>query len=99
MGKYLEAFATDNLMPGTHYFEQNSAYGRAMRKLTNAEDSLISQLGDAEKNLLKEYSAVQGELNCLTGEHGFINGYCLGVLLTMEAFAHGDHLIADGEGE
>ncbi len=95
MKKILEAFANDNLISGPRFFKKESEYGRAMKRLTDAEETLIAHLDEEERALLHELTDAEGEMACMSGSDRFIYGYRLGVLMTMEVFVGRDTLIAE----
>ena len=56
MGKILEAFANDNILPCTRYFDQSSEYGRALDQLVSTEKSIRDSLDDTTKALFTSTS-------------------------------------------
>ena len=95
MKSILEEFAYGNISPEARYFKRDSEYGRAMQKLTDNEEKLLSLLDKAGKETYEQFADVQGEVNLLSGKDKFIYGYRLGVLMTMEVFNGMDDLIVD----
>ena len=98
MKSILEEFAYGNISPEAQCFERNSAYGRAVKTLSDTEEKLLKRLGAEEKSLFEQFSSVQGDLNQLTAVSNLVYGYKLGLLMTAEAFFTSGGLIA-GEGE
>lgn len=96
MKSILEEFAYGNISPEVHSFKKDSHFGRTMKKLTDSEDKLYAVLNEPEKEILKEFSDAQIEINMLSGVERFIYGYRLGVLMTAEVFDGRDDLIVDG---
>lgn len=93
MGKILEAFANDNILPCTRYFDQNSEYGRALDQLVSTEKSIRDSLDDTTKALFQKASDIQGKLNALSATDSFCFGFRLGILMLVEAFTERDDLI------
>lgn len=97
MGKMLEAFANDDLLPGTRFFKRDSEFGRALKRLTDAESALLASLGESEKKLFVEMAGAQSLVNALTSTKRFVDGYKIGVLMTTEVFLESDKLLSGGE--
>ena len=95
----LEEFAYGNITPNDQSFKRNSAFGEAMRALTDNETKLLSQLGSDDKAIFEKYIEAQGEVNRLTAVKNLIYGYKFGLLMTAEAFITGGELISGGEDE
>jgi len=68
-------------------FSDNSEYGRAFARLVELEKELLERLEEHEKKLFIEYSALGSEMDTLTGEYGFEQGFRLGVRLMLESMA------------
>ena len=98
MQSVLEAFARGNILSEPRSYKPDSHYGRAMEVLVGCEEKLLNVLGSQEKELLETLSECQLEINRLTGVDGFLYGYRLGVLMTMEVFNGKSDLIAAREG-
>ena len=94
MGMMLEAFANDNLQPGSRFFKRDSEYGRAIKRVADTEEALRAMLRKPERELLEELMDAQGELSGISDTDRFIYGYRLGVLMTVEVFAESDKLLA-----
>ena len=99
MKSILKQFYLDNLITSPTDIKPNSKLSHAMNRLTEAEDILQSLLNDDGKKTLETYSNTQMEINALTCADNFLNGYKLGVLMTMEVFNTTDDLIIGKEGE
>jgi hypothetical protein len=41
-------------------------------------------LNDDEKELFKTFSNAQGDLSCISIADGFVDGFCLGMRITVE---------------
>lgn len=93
MRSILEEFANGNINPGTYFFKENSQYGRTLEALCDTEQQLLGMLDDTAKDLFKKFNDEQEELSLLSGIDRFINGYKLGVLMTMEVFSGKDALV------
>ena len=70
-----------------HSFSDDSEYGRAFARLVELEKELLERLPETEKRLFLEYNAVSSDMDALTGEYGFEQGFRLGVRLMLESMA------------
>jgi hypothetical protein len=86
MKSILEEFAYGNIITEPHFFEKDSRYARALQKIVDCEDKLISMLNDEGKEVLKQFIDSQAEINLISGVDRFKYGYKLGVLMTAEVF-------------
>ncbi len=98
MRSILQEFAYGNITPNDQSFKKNSAFGEAMKALTNNEEKLLARLGGDDKEIFQKYIDAQGEVNRLTAVKNLIYGYNLGLLMTAEAFLQSGELIS-GERE
>ena len=97
MKNILEAFAHDNLHPNARYFKRNSAYDRAMGRLSGAEKALLNVLNEQQRALLEDYTNAQDDIFYLDRTDQFIYAYSLGVLMMMEVFRTSDDIMVGGE--
>lgn len=94
MQHILEAFARGNITPQLRYFQPGSAYAKALQHLTDSEEALLSAMSEDRKDLVSAFSDAQAALSLLGTTDGFIQGYKLGVLMTMEVFQGAGDLVA-----
>ena len=97
MTSILEEFARGNISPEPRFFKRDSNYGRTMQKLTDCEKRLLDALDGELKQDFTTYIAAQSEISLLSGIDRFMNGYQLGVLLTMDVFNNKDNLFVGGD--
>ena len=97
MKSILEEFARGNIPSELRTFKNDSHFGRTMKVLSDTEDRLLAALGDELTEVFKQFSAAQSEINPLSNIDRFIDGYRLGVLMTMEVFNYRDDLVVGGE--
>ena len=97
MTSILEEFARGNIPSELRTFEKASHFGRTMKILSDTEDRLLAALGDELTEIFKQFSAAQSEINLLSSIDKFVDGYRLGVLMTMEVFNYRDDLVIGGE--
>lgn len=96
MGGILEQFACGNLNPNERNFRRGSEFGKKSRALIDAEKALRSALDEPQKMLLDSFVNAQYDSDYLERMDKFINGYRLGVLMTMEVFQANDELMTSG---
>ena len=99
MKSILKQLYLGNLITGPPYIEPNSKLSHAMELLTETEDKLMGMLNDEGKKTLEAYSNTQMEINSLTCGDNFLNGYKLGMLMTIEVMSGIDDLIIGKEVE
>ena len=97
MMNILEAFANDNLHPNSRHLQRNSAYGRAMERLTAVQHTLLDRLDESQRALLEDFTDAQDDMIYLDRTDQFIYAYRLGVLMTMEVFRASDEIVTGGE--
>ena len=97
MKSILEEFACGNVTLEPRFFKRDSRYGRAVKTLTVCEEQLFAVLNEADKEILKRFSDAQSEINNRSGIDRFVDGYRLGVLMTVEVFNGESDLIAGRE--
>ena len=97
MTSILEEFARGNIPSELRTFKKDSHFGRTMKVLSDTEDKLLAGLDDELKEIFKQFSVAQSEVNLLSNIDRFVDGYRLGVLMTMEVFNYRDDLVVGGE--
>jgi hypothetical protein len=90
MKSILYEFACGNLSTEPGFFEKNSHYGRTMDIISGTEDKLLSMLDEDQKEIFKQFVEAQAEINLLTANGKFVQGYRMGALMTMETFNYKD---------
>ena len=98
MKSVLEEFALGNISPESCFFGKGTLYGRTMKALSDSESKLSDALNDELKEILKQFSEAQSEISLLSDIDKFIDGYRLGVFMTMEVFNGKESLMIGGEG-
>ena len=93
MQRILEAFATENLSVEPVTLEGGTEYQRARNLYADLGEQLLAKLNKEEKELLEKYTDAMAEESHLYSVERFIDGYRLGVLMTMEVFTGGRDLI------
>lgn len=93
MKTILKAFANNSLQTDFVRVPPNSDYARFIKKFSDYEKELLSLINEQEKNLFEQLSNTHEELLSLTATDRFIQGYRLGVLMTIEVYAGRDSLL------
>jgi hypothetical protein len=73
-----------NIAPHAGRFDSHSEYGKAMQVIADNEAKLLILLKDTEKNLFVGFRDAQSELNAITAEEKFIQGFRLGALMMLD---------------
>jgi len=94
MQSILEEFFYGNISPEVQFTKKDSRYDEVMRVICRNEERLLERLNEEEREILKNFTDAQMELNALTAVHSQIYGYKLGLLMTAEAFLTGGELLA-----
>jgi hypothetical protein len=89
----LEAFAYGNLLTGPNSFPRDSAYGKAIKRLSDAEGQLLRLLNEEQKTAFDSFTQAQAEVSDRAETDRFLYGYRLGVLMTAETFTTADELV------
>lgn len=97
MQTILEAFATENLSVEPVILEGGTEYQRARNLYADLGEQLLAKLNEEEKELLEKYTDAVADENHLYSVERFIDGYRLGVLMTMEVFTGGRDLVLKKE--
>ena len=88
----LQEFFHGNIEPNGE-FERNSEYGRAVKRLAEAEKKLIDELNEKEKALYDEYAAAQMAFSDLENADIFANGYIIAAAMMIQVVTGIDNLI------
>ena len=86
MQSILEEFACGNIDPFEITIRKGSHHESVLQTLCDSEDKLMSALDGELKETFKQFIEALGECNSIESTNRFINGYRLGVLMTVEVF-------------
>jgi len=92
MRNILQEFFHGNIEPNGE-FERNSEYGKAVKRLAEAERKLIAELNEKEKALYDEYAAAQMAFSDLENADIFANGYIIATAMMIQVMTGIDNLI------
>lgn len=84
--KILSDLYHGNINPVAKSVVQGSAYQKAMHQLNDLEEKLMAQLDEEQQKLLQDFMSVQGELNYISGEERFTDGFRMGARMILEIF-------------
>lgn len=84
--KILSKLYHGNINPVVKSVVQGSAYQKAMHRLTDLEEKLTALLDKEQQTLLQDFISVQGELNYISGEERFTDGFRMGARMMLEIF-------------
>ena len=90
MRAILEELYLGNITPNEKAFEKGSAFGKAFAELEKEEDHLRTVLDDDGKAALEAFAAAQSEINHLTAQDAFVDGFRLGVRLILASLSDED---------
>ena len=93
MKSVLYEFALGNINPLTASIVKGSHYAKVVETISNSEIKLLAMIEGEAKDLLNQFSAAQGEANAIGCTSNFVDGYRLGVLMTMDVFAGKEKLL------
>lgn len=88
--KILSELYHGNINPVAKSIVQGSAYQKVMHRLSDLEEKLVAQLDEEQKKLLEDFIAAQGELNYISGEERFTDGFRMGARMILEIFEKED---------
>lgn len=88
--KILSELYHGNINPVAKSIVQGSAYQKAMHQLSDLEEKLRAQLDEDQKKLLEDFITAQGELNYISGEERFTDGFRTGAKIILEIFEKED---------
>jgi len=74
-------------------FERNSKYGKAVKRLAEAEKKLIDALNEKEKVLYDEYDAAQMAFSDLENADIFAHGYIIGSAIMLQVMSGTNEVI------
>ena len=86
MTNILKEFAYGNLNPNNGTIVKGTRYETVVNIIAKSEEKLLSLLNGESKDLLIKFSSAQLEANAISNTDKFVDGYRLGVLMTMEVF-------------
>ena len=79
-----------NINPVAKSVVQGSAYQKAMHQICSLEEKLMAQLDEEQQKLLQDFISAQGELNYISGEERFTDGFRMGSRMMLEIFESDD---------
>lgn len=85
MAGILEQFAYGNVNTSPSLAD-NAEYKRALKRVLDCERELLEVLNEHEKKALETFAEAKSKLSDLCEVAGFVHGYRLGVLMTMDVF-------------
>ena len=88
--KILSELYHGNINPVAKSVVQGSAYQKAMHQLSDIEERLMAQLDAEQKKLLQDFVSAQGNLNLISGEERFTDGFRMGSRMMLEIFESDD---------
>lgn len=88
--KILSELYHGNINPVAKSVVQGSAYQKAMHQLSDIEERLMAQLDAEQKKLLQDFVSAQGNLNLISGEERFTDGFRMGARMMLEIFEKDD---------
>ena len=90
MKSVLEEFARSMLSNGEGYISKDSLNNCNTYDLGDIEDKLMASLEGELKNTFRQFVLAQAQAELKSGIGGFITGYRLGVLMTIEVLYAND---------
>ncbi len=75
-----------NIQPSTKSIVAGSAFQKAQFRFSDLVEELLNALNDKEKVLLEELIDTWNEINCISSEEFFVDGFKLGTRLTLDVF-------------
>ncbi|MCL2034731.1 MAG: hypothetical protein FWG94_08375 [Oscillospiraceae bacterium] len=97
MRSVLEELYYGNINPGNAFFDQNSDFGKAMKRLSAHEAALNEMLDEPAKSIFSDFLNAHMEINSLTAINKFSYGFKLGMLLAAHVFSNQDDLTENYE--
>ena len=88
--KILSELYHGNINPVAKSVVQGSAYQKAMHQISSLEETLMAQLDEEQQKLLQDFISAQGELNYISGEERFTDGFRMGSRMMLEIFESDD---------
>jgi len=87
MKSILKEFAYGNINPNNGTIVKGTRYESLIQTIATSEATLITLIDNEDtKALLNKLSSAQLEANAISNTDKFIDGYRLGVLMTIEVF-------------
>ena len=84
--KILSELYHGNINPVAKSVVQGSDYQKAMCRISSLEEKLMAQLDEEQQKLLQDFISAQGELNYISGEERFTDGFRMGARMILEIF-------------
>lgn len=88
--KILSELYHGNIRPAEKEIVPDSDYRQKQLKLMDLAEALEQRLNDEEKKMLDEIMTAWGNLNYLSSEEYFIDGFRLGARIALEIFENDD---------
>lgn len=88
--KILSELYHGNINPVAKSVVQGSAYQKAMYQISSLEEKLMAQLDAEQRKLLQDFVSAQGELNYISGEERFTDGFRMRARMMLEIFEKDD---------
>ncbi len=86
MKNFIEELYYGNINPQERYFDRKSETGKNILAIADVEDSLNKVLNDKEKELLKEYQRLDGEITDDSNLDSFIVGFRMGAKFAFDTY-------------
>ena len=87
MKNILESLYFGNINPSEQCFSKGSEYEAFIQALCKAEEALLCDLTPDQRLVYDRYTLVQCELQTLSNQEAFIDGFKLGAQLLLEALS------------
>lgn len=84
MRKTLLEFYRGNIIPSEKAFKRNTEFDAAIKIVSGNEQKLFDILREEEKALLEGYSKAQMDVNGITAEEYFVDGFKMGARFMLE---------------
>ena len=88
--KILSELYHGNLNPVAKTVVPGSEFQKWQCKVSNLEEKLIAQMNGHQQQLLQDFITAQGELNYISGEERFTDGFRMGARIMLEIFEQDD---------
>lgn len=89
MPKVLQDLYYGNITPSDQTIPADSQLRKLTLQLAKYEAGLTGLLDSEDRSLLKEFTDIQQQIDCITAEENFILGFRLGVQLMAECLTEG----------
>lgn len=81
----LHEFYYGNINPNERPLIQSSECKQYHKIIVDSEGKLLKLLDDTEKELFQTFSDAQGKLSSVSIADGFVEGFCVGMRIAIEA--------------